>query len=171
MKQVPPPAVSSRHCHSPRRGCALVRRGSIDQASRLTRSSAVRHEAVHRSGIHDAAIPVPADNFAVIRRRSGSSPEYPRDLLFPGPDRRKMAGRPACPIGEGPYANNVAGRASWSTNPSAGRHSGGFGARQRRPRQTSGHHQKASLVRRLNKIWVFDRTLMHQNNSGSWGRR
>ena len=24
VKQVPPPAVSSRHCHSPRRGCALV---------------------------------------------------------------------------------------------------------------------------------------------------
>ena len=30
--------MSSRHCHSPRRGCALVRRGSIDQAGRLTRS-------------------------------------------------------------------------------------------------------------------------------------
>ena len=48
-----------------------------------------------------------------------------------------------------------------------------FRSRQRHPRRTSGvcHHQKASLVRRLNKIWVFDRTLMHQNNSGSWGRR
>ena len=48
-----------------------------------------------------------------------------------------------------------------------------FQSRQRHPRRTSGvcHHQKASLVRRLNKIWMFDRTLMHQNNSGSWGRR
>ena len=36
VKQIPHPAVSSRHCHFSRRGCALVRRGFIDQAGRLT---------------------------------------------------------------------------------------------------------------------------------------
>ena len=98
----------------------------------------------HRPGIHDAAIPVPADNFAVIRRRPGSSPNYPLGLLFPGPDPRKMAARPACRISAGPYADNAAGRASWSTNPSAGGHSGDFEA----DNVTRGGHPEFATFRR-----------------------
>ena len=139
----------TRQCH---RGI-VIRRGAVapwcDAApliklAGLTRSSAARYEAAHRPGIHDAAIPLPADNLAVIRRRRGSSPKYPLVLFFPGSDPRKMAARPACRISAGPYADNAAGRASWSTNPSAGGHSGDFEA----DNVTRGGHPQFAIIRR-----------------------